>query len=92
MEVGGHPAHQEEDAKELLTEVKYIPMSFSLAYLLPISLSISDISDCYLLFPPSLQGLRLLQEASVKREEARKLEAEAENLETMGWGEAQGKL
>ena len=29
VEVGGHPAHQEEDAKELLTEVKYIPMSFS---------------------------------------------------------------
>ena len=23
VEVGGHPAHQEEDAKELLTEVKY---------------------------------------------------------------------
>ena len=44
------------------------------------------MSDCYLLFPPSLQGLRLLQEASAKREEARKLEAEAENMETMGWG------
>ena len=29
VEVGGCPAHQEEDAKELLTEVKYIPMPFS---------------------------------------------------------------
>ena len=32
VEVGGHPAHQEEDAKDLLTEVKYIPMSFSLFF------------------------------------------------------------
>ena len=37
-------------------------------------------------FPPSLQGLRLLQEASSKREEARKLEAEAEGIEAEGWG------
>ena len=37
-------------------------------------------------FPPSLQGLRLLQEASSKREEARKLEAEAERIEAEGWG------
>ena len=91
MEVGGHPAHQEEEAKGLLAEVKHISMSLSLfpsslTLLLPISLTISDISDCYLLFPPSLQGLRLLQEVSAKREEARKLEAEAENMETMGWG------
>ena len=67
VEVGGHPAHHKEDAKELLTEVKHIPMSssfffffFSLTYLLPISLTISDISDCYFLFLPSLQGVRLL--------------------------------
>ena len=90
VETGGHPAHQEEDIKELLTEVKYILMSFSpffsLTYLLPISLTISDIADCYLLFPPSLQGLRLLQEASIKREMAKKLEAKAESMETMGWG------
>ena len=39
-----------------------------------------------MLFPPSLQGLRLLQGASVKREEARKLEAEAEKMEAEGWG------
>ena len=90
VEVGGCPTPQEEDAKELLTEVRYIPISFSLCfpltYLLPFSPTISDMSDCYLLFPPSLQGLRLLQEASVKREEARKLEAEAKIMETMGWG------
>ena len=59
---------------------------FSLTHLLPISLTIFDNSDCYLLFPPSLQGLRLLQGVSEKREEARKLEAEAENMETEGWG------
>ena len=29
MEVGGHPAHQEEEAKELLAEVKHVPMSLS---------------------------------------------------------------
>ena len=58
----------------------------SLTHLLPISLTIFDNSDSYLLFPPSLQGLRLLQGASEKREEARKLEAEAENMETEGWG------
>ena len=58
VEVGGHPAHQEGEVKELLTEVKYIPMSLSLSFLLtcllPISLTIFDISDCYVLFPPSL--------------------------------------
>ena len=32
MEVGGHPAHQEEEAKELLVEVKHIPMSLSLFF------------------------------------------------------------
>ena len=30
VKVGGHPAHQEEEAKELLAEVKHIPMSLSL--------------------------------------------------------------
>ena len=39
-----------------------------------------------MLFPPSLQGLRLLQGASVKREEARKLEVEAKRMEAEGWG------
>ena len=92
MEVGGHPAHQEEEAQGLLAEVKHIPTSlflfifFSLTYLLPISLTIFDASDCHVLFPPSLQGLRLLQGVSEKREEARKLEAEAESMETVGWG------
>ena len=92
MEVGGHPARQEEEAQGLLAEVIHIPLSlslfifFSLTYLLPISLTIFDASDCYVLFPPSLQGLRLLQGASEKREEARKLEAEAESMETVGWG------
>ena len=32
MEVGGHPACQEEEAKELLAEVKPIPMSLSLFF------------------------------------------------------------
>ena len=39
-----------------------------------------------MLFPASLQGLRLLQGASEKREEARKLEVEAEKMEAEGWG------
>ena len=39
-----------------------------------------------MLFPPSLQGLRLLQGASEKREEARRLEVEAEKMEAEGWG------
>ena len=39
-----------------------------------------------MLFPPSLQGLRLLQGASAKREEARKLEVKAESMEAEGWG------
>ena len=43
--------------------------------------------DCYWLFPPSLfKGVRLLQSASLKREEARRLEVEAQQLETEGWG------
>ena len=63
-----------------------LSLFFLLTCLLPISLTIFDISDCYVLFPPSLQGFRLLQGASVKREEARKLEAEAEKMEAEGWG------
>ena len=63
-----------------------LSLFFLLTCLLPISLTIFDISDCYVLFPPSLQGLRLLQGASVKREEVRKLEAEAEKMEAEGWG------
>ena len=43
--------------------------------------------DCYWPFPPSLfKGVRLLQSASSKREEARRLETEAQQLETEGWG------
>ena len=43
--------------------------------------------DCYWPFPPSLfKGVRLLQRASSKREEARRLETEAQQLETEGWG------
>ena len=63
-----------------------LSLFFSLTHLLPISLTIFDASDCYLLFPPSLQGLRLLQCASLKREEVKKLEAETQQLETKGWG------
>ena len=37
-------------------------------------------------FPPSFQGLRLLQGASERRREAKRLEAEAEELEIEGWG------
>ena len=43
--------------------------------------------DCYWPFPPSLfKGVRLLQSASLKREESRRLETEAQQLETEGWG------
>ena len=59
------------------------PFRSSLTHLLPISITLFDASDCCVLFP-SLQGLRLLQGVSEKREEARKLEAEAENMETEG--------
>ena len=39
-----------------------------------------------MLFPPSLQCLRLLRGASAKREEARKLEVKATSMEAEGWG------
>ena len=38
-------------------------------------------------FPPSIfRGVRLLQSTSVKKEEAKRLEIEAQQLETEGWG------
>ena len=92
--MGGHPACQEGEAKELLSEVSHIP-SFSplppfLFFFFDLfatnPLTIVNIFDCYTLFPPSLQGLRLLHGASLKREEARKLETEAERMEAEGWG------
>ena len=65
----------------------YSHVSLSLlTCLLPVPLTIFNIFDGYVLFPPSLQGLRLLQGTSEKREEARKLEVEAEKMEAEGWG------
>ena len=95
VEVGGHPARQEGEAKELLSEVSHIPIFLSFLFLFFFfffdlfatnPLTIVNIFDCYTLFPPSLQGLRLLHGASLKREEARKLETEAERMEAEGWG------
>ena len=49
--------------------------------------------NCYWPFPPSLfKGVRLLQSASLKREEARRLETEAQQLETEGWGKLRGAI
>ena len=87
VEVGGHPARQEGEAKELLAEVNIFPClslsSYLICYQFP--LTTFCIFDGYMLFPPSLQGLRLLQGASEKREEARRLEVEAEKMEAEGW-------
>ena len=59
--------------------------SYLICYQFP--LTTFCIFDGYMLFPPSLQGLRLLQGASEKREEARRLEVEAEKMEAEGWEE-----
>ena len=87
VEVGGHPARQEGEAKELLAEVNIFPClslsSYLICYQFP--LTTFCIFDSYMLFPPSLQGLRLLQGASEKREKARRLEVEAEKMEAEGW-------
>ena len=88
VEVGGHPARQEGEAKELLAEVIIFPClslsSYLICYQFP--LTTFCIFDGHMLFPPSLQGLRLLQGTSKKREEARRLEVEAEKMEAEGWG------
>ena len=60
VEVGGHPARQEGEAKELLSEVSHIPLFSPLPLFFFIdsfatnSLTIIKIFDCYVLFPPSL--------------------------------------
>ena len=92
VEVGGHPACQEGEAKSYYQRLvispyfspSLFPFFFDLFATNP--LTIVNIFDCYTLFPPSLQGLRLLHGASLKREEARKLETEAERMEAEGWG------
>ena len=68
--------------------MKHIPMSLSsfINLFATNPLTPFNIFDGYMLFPPSLQGLRLLQGASAKREEAKRLEMEAEELEAEGWG------
>ena len=58
VEVGGHPAHQEEDAKELLTEVKYIPMSFSPPFF--INLSATNFPSQSLIFQIVIGSFLLL--------------------------------
>ena len=88
VEVGGHPARQEGEAKELLAEVNIFPCLSPSSYLIHYQFPLTTfcIFDGYMLLSPSLQGLRLLQGASEKREEARKLEVEAEKMEAEGWG------
>ena len=89
VEAGGFLAHPEEEAKELLVEVS----SFSWLSILPISLHLVIGTEfcCFSLafhFDPFLflfQGLWSLQQASVLRKEARKLEERAHELETEGW-------
>ena len=58
MEVGGLPAHPEEEAKGLLAEVNsfpcfsILPSSLHLSFVTDSSLTILEL-DCYWLFPPS---------------------------------------
>ena len=63
VEVGGLPAHQEGEAKELLSEVNHIPISLSFLLLstcLPlISLIIYTIFGCYVLFSSFLAGVEI---------------------------------
>ena len=47
MEVGGHPAHLDEEAKELLTEVNAFLCFF-------LALSTSHLLICYQFFPHNL--------------------------------------
>ena len=62
VEVGGHPARQEGEAKELLSEVSHIPsfsplppfLFFFFDSFATNPLTIVKIFDCYVLFPPSL--------------------------------------
>ena len=83
VEAGGFPACPEEEAKELLTKVSSFPCSLTLTFPLHFSFVI-DLSlliwhfNCLLVTSPSFQGLRLLEEASKKREEAQRLEEEAQ--------------
>ena len=49
MQVGGHPAHPEEEAKGLLLEVNAFLCFFSFH----LSLSISHLLTCYQFFPQS---------------------------------------
>ena len=89
VEAGGHPACPEEEVKELLAEVS----SFSCFSILPISLHLVIGTEfcCFNLaihFDPFLflfQGLWSLQQASMLRKEARRLEERVHDLETEGW-------
>ena len=89
VEAGGFPACPEEEAKELLAEVS----SFSWFSILPISLHLAIGTEfcCFSVafhLDPFLflfQSLWSLQQASVLRKEAQKLEERAHELETEGW-------
>ena len=63
VEVGGLPAHQEGEAKELLSEVNHIPISLSFLLLStclpPISLIIYTIFGCYALFSSFFAGVEI---------------------------------
>ena len=89
VEAGGHPARQEGEAKELLSEVSHIPMFLSflspLICLLPAPSQslVPCIVMCLFLL---LIGTETAPGASERRREAKRLEAEAEELEIEGWG------
>ena len=89
VEAGDHPAHPEQEAKELLAKVS----SFSWSSILSISLPLV-IGTEFCCFNPAIhfdpflflfQGLWSLQQASMLRKEARRLEERAHELETEGW-------
>ena len=89
VEAGGHPAHPEEEAKELLAEVS----SFSWFSIFPISLHLVIGTEfCYfnlaIHFDPFLflsRGYGHCNKASILRKEAQMLEERAHELETEGW-------
>ena len=83
------PSSARRRGKGAVSGGEHIPMPLSLSsYLICYQFPLTTfcIFDGYMLFPPSLQGLRLLQGASEKREEARKLEVKAKKMEAEGWG------
>ena len=96
MEVGGLPAHPEEEAKRLFAKASSLPSLHS-AFLSPLltcywtyPITVNSYISFLLAISPSFQGLILLHQASQKREEAWKLEEEGAAARDGGVGEHEG--